>query len=233
MSQGVGTLKPRAHIFRLPLAFTAAAIVFLIASPDTSATRLVQIALLTAAVLLTLHAAETHSSRRHIAGFTIVVAALLSGYGSAVDDARWVRGIGEFLSALPILWAAIMVVLWIARQKVITIEAVVAGILVYLLIALTFAAIYGGLADSFSADLFCAPHGDGSASERAYFSLTTITTTGYGDFVACTSVGRAFALSQAVFGQIYLVTIISLLVGNMGRVRKARAGDPDATADDA
>lgn len=223
-------LKPTPHLFRLPLVATAGSIIFLIASPDARATRFIEIGLLAAAVLLTLHAAETDRGRRHIAGFVVVVAATMSYYGTVFDNWHSIRGVGEFISALPIVWAALMVVRWIARQRVITIEAVVAGILVYLLIALTYTSIYGGLADLFPSDLFCAPNGDGTASERAYFSLTTITTTGYGDFVACTSSGRAFAVSEAVFGQIYLVTIISLLVGNMGRVRKPRSEDGDEAA---
>lgn len=229
-------LKPTTHLFRLPLVATAGSIIFLIASPDARATRFIEIGLLAAAVLLTLHAAETDRGRRHIAGFVVVVAATMSYYGTVFDNWHSIRGVGEFISALPIVWAALMVVRWIARQRVITMEAVVAGILVYLLIALTYTSIYGGLADLFPSDLFCSPNGDGTASERAYFSLTTITTTGYGDFVACTSAGRAFAVSEAVFGQIYLVTIISLLVGNMGRVRKPRGGEGEtapAAADQA
>lgn len=220
MAQIAETLKPREHMFRLPLISTAVAILFLIAAPSDRWARLIEIALLAAAVLLTLHAAETHSSRRHVAGIVVVIAASMSYYGTVFDDWHWVKGLGEFISALPITWAAVIVIRWIARQRVITIEAVVAGILVYLMIALTFTAIYGGLADAFSSELFCSPHGDGTSSERAYFSLVTITTTGYGDFAACTSVGRAVAVTEAVFGQVYLVTIISLLVGNMGRVRK-------------
>jgi len=219
-------------MFRLPLLATAASLVFLVAAPDGRWSRFIQIGLLAAAVLLTLHAAETHPSRRHAAGVLVVIATAMAYYGTIFENWQWIRGVGEFLSAVPLVWAALMVIRWIARQRVITIEAVVAGILVYLLIALTFTGIYGGLADISSNDLFCAPNGDGTASERAYFSLTTITTTGYGDFVACTSIGRAFAVSQAVFGQIYLVTIISLLVGNMGRVRRRPGDDEPPAADD-
>jgi hypothetical protein len=46
-----------------------------------------------------------------------------------------------------------------------------------------------------------------------YFSLTTITTTGYGDLTAQTDVGRTLAMAEAVIGQIYLVTFVAMLVG--------------------
>jgi hypothetical protein len=55
----------------------------------------------------------------------------------------------------------------------------------------------------------------------------TLTTVGYGDFTASTSVGRMFAVSEALTGQLYLVSAVALLVGNIGRtiVRGARHTD--------
>ncbi len=230
--QLIETMRPREHRFRLPMVVTAATILFMIATPDSAATRFVSIGLVAASVLLALHASEMMSSRRHIAIGVMVLAALMSTYGSAVDNAQWTRGFGQILAALPMLWAALMVVTWIGRQRVITLEAVVAGILVYMLIALAFSGFYGAMADLFRDPLFCGVNGDGDGSDRTYFSLVTITTTGYGDFVPCLRLGRAVAVSEAVFGQIYLVTIISLLVGNMGRVRRI-ASDGNGDADDA
>ena len=46
-----------------------------------------------------------------------------------------------------------------------------------------------------------------------YFSLTTITTTGYGDFTAASEFGRLLAMAEAVTGQVYLVTFVAMLVG--------------------
>ena len=50
-----------------------------------------------------------------------------------------------------------------------------------------------------------------------YFSYVTLTTVGYGDFTASTSAGRMFAVSEALTGQLYLVSAVALLVGNIGR----------------
>ena len=57
-----------------------------------------------------------------------------------------------------------------------------------------------------------------------YFSLITLTTTGYGDLAARTSLGRMLAATEALTGQVYLVTVVAVLVGNIGRVRPARRG---------
>lgn len=46
-----------------------------------------------------------------------------------------------------------------------------------------------------------------------YFSLTTITTVGYGDLFAVGQPGRLFANAEAVIGQLYLITFVGLLIG--------------------
>src|SRR6478735_8293828 len=49
-----------------------------------------------------------------------------------------------------------------------------------------------------------------------YFSLGTISTVGYGDFVAVTSFGRMASASEAVLGQVFLVTFVALIVSRFG-----------------
>src|SRR5258708_7387815 len=64
---------------------------------------------------------------------------------------------------------------------------------------------------------------DGSESQRVYFSFTSMTTTGFGDLTPAQRGGRAVAVLEMLTGQIYLVTVISLLVGNLRRRREADA----------
>jgi len=64
-----------------------------------------------------------------------------------------------------------------------------------------------------------------------YFSYITITTTGYGDLTAASNFGRMLAASEALIGQLYLVSVVALLVGNVGRTvepRRHRGSAPDA-----
>ena len=46
-----------------------------------------------------------------------------------------------------------------------------------------------------------------------YFSLTTITTAGYGDVVPVHPLARSLANLEAVFGQLFPATLLSRLVG--------------------
>jgi len=55
----------------------------------------------------------------------------------------------------------------------------------------------------------------------------TLSTVGYGDLSARADVARMLAVSEALLGQIYLVTVVALLIGNVGRER--RPADRDAS----
>jgi hypothetical protein len=45
-----------------------------------------------------------------------------------------------------------------------------------------------------------------------YFSFTTLTTLGYGDFTAAQNGGRAIAVMEALTGQVFLATLVARLV---------------------
>jgi voltage-gated potassium channel Kch len=72
-----------------------------------------------------------------------------------------------------------------------------------------------------------------AAIDYVYFSYVTLTTVGYGDFTASTSVGRMIAVSEALTGQLYLVSAVALLGGNIGRtiVRGERHTDVEIGAE--
>ena len=64
------------------------------------------------------------------------------------------------------------------------------------------------------------PPGDGTTAQCLFFSFTTLTTTGYGDLVPAGNPGQSLAISEAVLGQLFLVTALGKIVSNLpGRVR--------------
>ena len=67
---------------------------------------------------------------------------------------------------------------------------------------------------------FFAQPGAGRAVDYVYFSYVTMSTVGYGDLTARGDLARMLAVTEALIGQLYLVTIVALLVGNLGRVRQ-------------
>ena len=93
-------------------------------------------------------------------------------------------------------------------------EVIYAAILLYLLAALMWAFLYTflELVDpiSFNIDLSGA---EANLSAFKYYSFVTITTLGYGDITPVTEVAKAFAVLEAVVGQLYLVVAVAWLVG--------------------
>jgi len=61
-----------------------------------------------------------------------------------------------------------------------------------------------------------------TTSNCLYFSFTTLTTVGYGDVLTSSNLGHTIAVTEALVGQIYLVTVVALLVSDLG-ARRARA----------
>ena len=95
----------------------------------------------------------------------------------------------------------------------VTIEAVFGVLCLYILVGMGFALIYGALAN-FSGSFFA--NGDHATGARClYFSFTTLTTVGYGDLTASSNLGHTLSVTEALVGQIYLVTIVSVLVSNL------------------
>jgi Ion channel len=106
--------------------------------------------------------------------------------------------------------------LGIVDQGEANVQAVTGAICVYVLIGLLFVFLYGVLATVGSGNFF-AQGTDGTRSLRLYFSFVTLATLGYGDYTPAGEFGRTLAIVEALFGQLYLVTVIAVLVSRMRR----------------
>ena len=108
----------------------------------------------------------------------------------------------------------------LVRQRGVTLQAVAGALAIYLQLGLMFAWLIGFVAHVDSAPYF-AQGSDGSQADRVYFSFTVMTTTGFGDLTAAESVGRGLAVLEMLAGQLYLVTVIGVLVGGLVGRRRA------------
>jgi hypothetical protein len=100
-------------------------------------------------------------------------------------------------------------------------EAVMGVLSLYILLGMFFGFLYGAV-DRFGGDPFFANGAAATVSHCLYFSFTTLTTVGYGDLVARTDTGHTLAVFEALLGQIYLVTVVSVIVSNLGRPGRVR-----------
>jgi Ion channel len=101
------------------------------------------------------------------------------------------------------------------------VQSVLGAICVYLLMGMLFTFLYRLVAVLGSGPLF-AEGTDGTPAIRLYFSFVTLTTVGYGDYAPLADIARTLANMEALFGQLYLVTVIGVLVSRIPAVRRAQ-----------
>ncbi len=112
--------------------------------------------------------------------------------------------------------APVIILRRILSSPTITVRLVLGALAIYLLVGLTYAYLYPVIGVLSNEPFFLQTPAP-AAIDYLYFSYVTLTTVGYGDFTAATSAGRMFAVSEALVGQLYLVSAVALLVGNIGR----------------
>ncbi len=116
------------------------------------------------------------------------------------------------------LLATLRPVFGASRVEAATIAGAISG---YLLIALTWAAVYQEMA-AFDPGAFSDDVTSRSWIEATYFSLVTITTVGFGDIVARSPVARIWSGLEAVTGNLYMAVLIARLVSEWRNERHSR-----------
>ena len=102
----------------------------------------------------------------------------------------------------------------VVDQKDVNAQSVTGAICIYLLFGLAFLFLYSAVALLGSGDFF-AQGTDGTRAIRLYFSYVTLATLGYGDYTPAAELGRTLAVLEALAGQLYLVTVLALLVSRL------------------
>jgi len=204
------------HRYGLVLLLTIAAVLDVIVAPDGPVSRAIAL-LVQGGTLLAVIA--TTRERRLVQSVKGALAALvILGLAMAVALSampRWVASATAVIVVGIVLFVLVRGVARLIRSKGVTLQAVAGALSIYLLVGLAFA-----LAISLVARVgptYFAQGKHEALSEQVYFSFTTMTTTGYGDLTPATNVGHAIAVLEMLLGQIYLVTVIGLLVGNLTR----------------
>lgn len=202
--------------FRYPAVLTLMliAVVFLIAAPNADWTVALAITIEGAAMVLTVATSRERESvrlrRALVLGLAMVVAVLLVALGIAP---RWLTALIALAVTAGVPIVLIRGLLRLLRVSGVTFNAVAGSLAIYLSTGLLFAWIVGFVAQVSSTPYF-AQHATSSEGDKVYFSFTTLTTTGFGDFTPATATGHALAVIEMLTGQLYLVTVIGLLIGN-------------------
>jgi hypothetical protein len=156
-------------------------------------------------------------------GSTAAVVLALTGSTAALV------GISAVWAAFLLLFAVIIIVRRVLAEPEVTIQSIYGAVSAYLIIGLMFAAVYGAM-NRFAGGGFFASGSPANTNTLQYFSFTTLTTLGYGDFTAAGSAGRAVAVLEALTGQVFLATLIARLVATFRGPRDAERAPRDERA---
>jgi hypothetical protein len=163
-------------------------------------------------LLAALSAADVSRRVRRTALITVVLAALASLSLVPLDKSG--AAIEGMLNAGLVCFAPIAIARSAIRRHVIDARTILAALCVYVLIGMLWAFIYSAQGNIGSSDFFVQP-GVRTSADYLYFSFITQLTVGYGDLTAASNFGRSLAVLEALFGQIYLVTVVAVLVSRL------------------
>lgn len=144
-------------------------------------------------------------------GSRVAVVAVLLAIAGAAGGGRWFYGMAALLETLLLMFAALAVLRAVITEDRVGFRTILGAVSVYLTLGLLFTSLYVSVERIQHAPFF----GAGAHVETgdfAFFSMTTLTTTGYGNLVPAGQPGKMFAAMEMLLGQVFLVTLIARLV---------------------
>ena len=179
-------------------------------------TGVVAVLLQGATLIAALSAAQVPRGLVRVAALVTVVALVIAA--AAPTSGQEPSGFAALLSALLVGLAPIAIAWSIVRRHHIDVQTVLGALCIYVLLGMFWAFAFAAIG-AVGSEPFFAQQGTPTSASYLYFAYVTLTTVGYGDLTASGNLGRALAVLDALLGQIYLVTVVALLVSQFGRTR--------------
>ena len=170
----------------------------------------VQIALVASVVVLALRTSPLPGRWPLLIGVVTAVGSA-AAIGASLTGTSTGTGAADLWRALMLLVTAVLIVRRVLAWPTVTIQSIYGALSAYLVAGLMFAACYAAIQHLGHSPFFA--DGEPATTQTfQYFSFTTLTTLGYGDFTAAGNGGRAVAVLEALAGQVYLATLVARLV---------------------
>jgi ion channel len=229
---GPSEARMPAYRYGIVLLLLFATFVFLAVGPTGDWVPLVAVILQGATLLAALSASGSSRRLWRIAVAVVAVSLVSATVGLIVGDKN-LTGSLFLLNLLLVAGAPVAIVVALARRRVIDIQTVLGAVCVYVLLGMLWSFAYAAIG-TIQSEPFFAQQAHATVADYLYFSFVTQTTVGYGDFTAAGGLGRALAVLEALIGQLYLVTVIALLVSNLapGRRRRGREEEEPVSSRD-
>jgi Ion channel len=170
--------------------------------------------------------------RRGLIGWALAVPAIVTRLAAIVVPSPAVYLSGAILWLLLFTFITWHLLRGVLRQREITSETISMSISVYLLLGFTFGLFYillhhlQPLAFSFGSSPIPISNEEQTFPILAYFSLTTLSTIGFGDITPVSLQARYAAVAEGITGQFYLAILVARLVGMQMSKAASPAGKP-------
>src|SRR3954463_7318955 len=204
------------HSYGFVLGLIFLTFVFAAASPDERWTQSVLVVLETATLCAALWTAGFGRAAA-VASAVLGGIAVAGVVASLTGGSTWDGSIGA-VQAVLLLATCAVIARGVVDQDSVNAQSVLGAVSIYLLIGLLFTMVYGVVAELGAGNLF-AQGTDGTLSVRLYFSYVTLATVGYGDYTTAGDLAHTLSVTEALFGQLYLVTVLAVLVARLGHRR--------------
>jgi Ion channel len=205
------------HSYRYVLALIVVTYLVIVAAPDDNASRGALVLIESATLAIALWSSGLARLRT-----TLVV--MVVGVSMAVVEAAvggsTVTGLVALTTVALVAATMAVIGLGVFDQRDINPQAVTGAVCIYLFLGILFTFAYAAVA-ALGSGAFFAQGTDGTPAIRIYFSYVTLATLGYGDYTPAGQPGRSLAIAEALLGQLYLVTVVALLVGRLGTTRES------------
>jgi hypothetical protein len=153
----------------------------------------------------------------------LVPIAVILGIVGVVFDSRSAVSITAVVYVILPAVAIVVLVRRIVREPSVSGRTILGLLSVYLLIGMTFAAMFASIS-VISDEPFFAQTETAEPADFTYFSFVTLSTVGYGDLTAANPMPRMLSAIEGLTGQLYLVTVVAVAVS---RVRTRRGQPPE------
>jgi hypothetical protein len=203
------------------LLLTIASIALALSVSTSDATRFATIVLQAATLVAAVRTADVHGGTRLAAlAAVLVVLAAAVGWAIAGDVPATPAAIvnGLLVGVAPVAIARGLL-RDLREERGVTLSTLAGVLVVYLLAGMFFSFLYG-IVGAIDPDRLFSEVADSTREDQLYFSFVTLCTVGYGDLTPVGGWARGIAVSEMLIGQIYLVTIVSLIVSNLGARRR-------------